>query len=89
MICISEVIDIDIDHSLSSDLHNLCGLPWWLSGKEPASQCRRLKRPKFVPSWGDPLEKGMTTHSTILAWEIPWTEEPDRLPSMRLQKSQS
>ena len=32
----------------------------------------------WVPSLGqeDPLEKGMTTHSSILAWEIPWTEEP-------------
>ena len=29
----------------------------------------------------DPLEKGMTTHSSILAWRIPWTEEPGRLPS--------
>ena len=30
----------------------------------------------------DPLEKGMATHSSILAWRIPWTEEPDRLQSM-------
>ena len=30
----------------------------------------------------DPLEKGMVTHSSILAWEIPWTEEPDRLQPM-------
>ena len=30
----------------------------------------------------DPLEKGMATHSTILAWRIPWTEEPDRLQSV-------
>ena len=29
----------------------------------------------------DPLEKGMATHSSILAWKIPWTEEPDRLKS--------
>ena len=29
----------------------------------------------------DPLEKGMTTHSNILAWEIPWTEEPGGLQS--------
>ena len=29
--------------------------------------------------WEDPLEKEMATHSSILAWEIPWTEEPDRL----------
>ena len=30
----------------------------------------------------DPLEKGMATHSSILAWRILWTEEPDRLQSM-------
>ena len=36
-------------------------------------------------SWEDSLEKGMATHSTILVWEIPWTEEPDRLPSMGSQ----
>ena len=30
----------------------------------------------------DPLEKAMATHSSILAWSIPWTEEPDRLQSM-------
>ena len=29
--------------------------------------------------WDDPLEKGMATHSSILAWRIPWTEEPGRL----------
>ena len=35
----------------------------------------------WVPSlgWKDPLEKGMATHSFILAWEIPWTEEPGGL----------
>ena len=32
--------------------------------------------------WEDPLEKGMATHSSILAWRIPWTEEPGRLQSM-------
>ena len=35
----------------------------------------------------DPLEKQMATHSIILAWEIPWTEEPCGLQSMRSQKS--
>ena len=34
----------------------------------------------------DPLEEGMATHSSILAWEIPWTEEPGRLQSMGSQK---
>ena len=32
----------------------------------------------------DPLEKGMATHSSILAWRIPWTEKPGRLQSMGL-----
>ena len=35
--------------------------------------------------WEDPLEKGMTTHSSILAWRIPWTEEPGGLQSMGSQ----
>ena len=35
-----------------------------------------------IPSWEDPLEKEMATHSRILAWRIPWTEEPDGLQSM-------
>ena len=34
----------------------------------------------------DPLEKGMATYSSILAWSIPWTEEPERLQSMGSQK---
>ena len=36
--------------------------------------------------WEDPLEEGMATHSSILAWSIPWTEEPDGLQSMGLQR---
>ena len=32
-------------------------------------------------SWEDPLEKGMATHSNVLAWKFPWTEEPGRLQS--------
>ena len=32
-------------------------------------------------AWADPLEKGMSTHSSILAWRIPWTEDPGRLQS--------
>ena len=34
----------------------------------------------------DPLEKGMATHSSILSWRIPWTEEPGGLQSMELQR---
>ena len=44
---------------------------------------------RYVPislGWEDPLEKEMATHSSILAWEIPWTEEPGGLQSMRSQR---
>ena len=45
----------------------------------------------WVQSLGqvDPLEKETATHSGILAWKIPWTEEPGRLQSMGSQKSQT
>ena len=45
-------------------------------------------RETWVRSLGgeDPLEKGKATHSSILAWRIPWTEEPGRLQSMGLQR---
>ena len=58
------------------------------SDKEPTYQCRRCKR-LGVQSLGqeDPLEKEMVTHSCILAWEIPWTEDPGGLQSMGSQKS--
>ena len=36
--------------------------------------------------WKDPLGKEMSTHSSMLAWKIPWTEEPDRLQSMEVQR---
>ena len=50
----------------------ISGFPWW-----PVQEMR-------VPSlgWEDPLEEGMTSHSSIIAWEIPWTEEPGGLRSM-------
>ena len=37
-------------------------------------------------SWEDPLEEGMATHPSILAWKIPWREEPGGLQSMQLQR---
>ena len=40
----------------------------------------------LIPGLEDLLEKEMETHSSILAWEIPWTEEPDRLKSIGLQR---
>ena len=41
------------------------------------------------PGLEDPLEKGMATHSSILAWRIPWTEEPGGLQSMGVTKNQA
>ena len=40
----------------------------------------------LIPGLGDPLEKEMATHSSILAWEIPWTEEPGGLWSLGVTK---
>ena len=40
----------------------------------------------LICGWEDPLEKEMATHSSILVWRIPWTEEPGRLQSMGLQR---
>ena len=37
--------------------------------------------------WEDPLEEEMANHSSILTWEIPWTEEPGRLQSMGSQRT--
>ena len=48
----------------------------------PAMQGTRIQS----LGWEDPLEKGMATHSSILAWGIPWTEKPGELQSMGLQR---
>ena len=39
-----------------------------------------------IPGWEDPLEKEMTTHSSILAWRIPWSEKPGRLQYLGLHR---
>ena len=51
-------------------------------------KCLPTMRETRVRSLGqeDPLEKEMATHSSILAWKMPWTEEPVRLQSMGLQR---
>ena len=51
----------------------MLGLPGGSDGKESACNTRDLNS---TPGLEDPLEKGMATHSSILAWRIPWTEEP-------------
>ena len=60
------------------------GLPRWLSVKNPpAIQVTQVR----YHGCEDPLEKEMATHSIILAWEIPQTEQPGRLQSTESQKS--
>ena len=61
-------------------------LPWWRSGKESTSNAGDTG---LIPGSEDPLEKEMATHSSILAWEIPWTEESGELQSMGSRKSQT
>ena len=48
----------------------------------PATQENKVQ---FL-GWENPLEEGMSTHSSTLAWRIPWTEEPGGLQSMELQR---
>ena len=48
----------------------------------PASAGDRVRS-----SWEDPPEEEMATHSSVLAWRMPWTEEPGRLQSMRLPRA--
>ena len=56
------------------------------SGEEPICQCRKQQIQVRFLGWEDPLEKDMTTHSSILAWRIPWIAEPGGLQSMGLQR---
>ena len=57
------------------------GLPWWFSHKESSCSIGDL-----ILGRDDPLEKEMATHSSILVWEITWTEDPGRLQSTGSQK---
>jgi len=45
-----------------------------------------VRDPDSIPGWGYPLKKGMATHSSILAWGVPWTKEPGGLQSMASQR---
>ena len=59
------------------------GFPGGVSGKEPICQCR------VDPGLANLLEQDMAIHSSILAWRIPWTEDPAGLQSQRVTKSQT
>ena len=63
-------------------------LPFWASLVAQRLKCLPAMQETRVRSlgWEDPLEKEMATHSIILAWEIPWTEEPGGLQSTGSQR---
>ena len=54
--------------------------------KNPPVKKRDTNDPGSTPELRNPLEQEMATHSSILAWKIPWTEELGRLQSMELQR---
>ena len=60
------------------------GFPGGSDGKESVCNAGDLVRSL---GWEDPLEKELATHSSILAWRIPWTEKPGRLQFMRWQRA--
>ena len=57
----------------------------WLSGGSGSLRAKWKRQVCFL-GWEDPLEKGMATHSSILAWSIPWREEAGGLQLMGLQR---
>ena len=65
---------------------HICRLPQWLSGKETICNAGATGDMGSIPGSGRSLEEEMATHSYILAWRIPQTEEPGRLQSMGLQR---
>ena len=54
--------------------------------KNPPASARDTSDVVSISGWQDALEKEMATHSSILAWEIPWTEKPGGLQSMGSQR---
>ena len=52
------------------------GFPGGTSGKDPAANAGDMREAGSIPGREDPLEEGKATHSSILAWKIPWTEKP-------------
>ena len=58
-----------------------------LVAKNPPASVGDIRDVGSIPGSEDPLEEGMATHSSILVWRIPWTEEPGGLQSMDSQRA--
>ena len=79
-----QILTHDFPYFPPSSLHPWLGIPHWASLVAQMVKNLPAMWDTRVQSLGqeDPLEKEMATHSSILAWKIPWTEEPGGLPSM-------
>ena len=80
----------EAEHGFPAGQPNRAPCPLWKKREPLVAQTVKnppAVRETWVPSLGqeDPLEKVMVTHSSILAWRIPWTEEPGGLQSMGLE----
>ena len=86
--------ELDTTEQLS---HSLLCFTWgFTENYSPGRASLVAQRLKHLPAmretwiqslgWEDPLEKDMATHSSILAWKVPWTEKPDRLQTIGLQR---
>ena len=62
------------------------GFPGGAKVKNPPANAGDIRDVGLIPGLGRSLEKGMATHSSILVWRIPWTEEPGGLQSMGSQR---
>ena len=65
------------------------GFPGGLEVKNLPATHKMQETQVWSLGWEDPLEQGIVTHSSILAWRIPWTEEPGEIQSMESNKSQT
>ena len=73
-----------VDHHKFNIIVHILGFP---AGSDVKKSACNAGDPGSILGWEDPLEKGMATHSSILALRIPWTEEPGRLQSMESQRA--
>ena len=71
---------------VGSLMPGIWAFPGGSDGKEPICNARD---PGSIPAWGISPEKGMATHSSILVWRLPWTEEPGGLQFIGLQKDKT
>ena len=67
-------------------LWNNLGFPDGTSGQESICNAGDLRDLSSILGWEDSLEEDMATHSSVLAWSIPWTEEPGGLQSVASQE---